>query len=374
MKKGPHFENGMFSRISKLLKPVIGSRAYDVLFLSSALVDEIWVRSTVLECHNRGLKVCKVICGTISPEIEQIYQEIDIDVHSNISFKRAANIKTKIVITASSSVSRSILPTRAEWLIHMPHSLSSLHMIYPEDAFDGYDLIFSAGPHHCDEFREITKARGLKNFGTVPIGYGKLDVLRQELAAKKKPPIQVPHILFAPSWGSQNLLKLCGLELVSSLLGAGYVVTLRPHPIQFTEDADVIEKLRDLHFDNFYIENPIQDNNAIFNADILIGDYSGINFEFAALRKKPVISVDVPLKLVNEKWEEIKFAPIEISHRASIGKIVQPDVKKIMKLVRDFIEAQPETCELAIQDFLYAHDTSCSSKAANQISYLVRER
>ena len=73
----------------------------------------------------------------------------------------------------------------------MPHSLSSLHMIYPEDAFDGYDLIFSAGPHHCDEFREITKARGLKNFGTVPIGYGKLDVLRQELVAKKKPPIQV---------------------------------------------------------------------------------------------------------------------------------------------------------------------------------------
>ena len=95
----------MFGSISKLLKPVIGSRAYDVLFLSSALVDEIWVRSTVLECHNRGLKVCKVICGAISPEIEQLYQKEEIDVYSNISFRQAAHIKTKIVINIKARVS-----------------------------------------------------------------------------------------------------------------------------------------------------------------------------------------------------------------------------------------------------------------------------
>ena len=114
-----------------------------------------------------------------------------IDVYSNISFKRAAHIKTKIAITASSSVSRSILPTRAEWLIHT-HSLSSLHMIYPEDAFDGYDPFFQQVRIIVMSSGEVQSTRA-KKFWCNANRIWEAGRPQAGINALKKPPIQVPH-------------------------------------------------------------------------------------------------------------------------------------------------------------------------------------
>ena len=82
-------------------------------------------------------------------------------------------------------------------------------------------------------------------------------------------------------------------------------------------------------------ESPFDGDAAIFYADILIGDYSGINLEFAALRKKQLISVDVAKKVSNENWKNLKISPIEIKIREDIGLLVPPNLKKILSAVNE---------------------------------------
>ena len=46
--------------------------------------------------------------------------------------------------------------------IYVQHSLVSLHMVYRKGAFDHYDTIFCAGPHHVQEIRAMEKGLILK--------------------------------------------------------------------------------------------------------------------------------------------------------------------------------------------------------------------
>ena len=158
------------------------------------------------ECKKRGIRVALEICDK--------------------SFEGASNIDCQIAVTASSGINRKIFPTKARWLIHMPHSLSSLHMIYPSGSFHGYDLLFSCGPHHDREFYELTGR------DTCPVGYGKLDLL-----AKGSLTSDPCDVLIAPSWGSGNLIERFGSSLVKHFEELNLEVVLRPHPLFFLESS-----------------------------------------------------------------------------------------------------------------------------------------
>ena len=59
--------------------------------------------------------------------------------------------------------------------------------------------------------------------------------------------------------------------------------------------------------------------------DILISDCSGITLEYAFGTERPVIYIDVPLKIKNKRYQELGIEPLEISLRAKIGEIVSPE-------------------------------------------------
>ena len=117
--------------------------------------------------------------------------------------------------------------------VYVQHSLVSLHMVYGEQAFDYFDTIFCAGPHHVQEMKAIEAAHSLPQKNVVQHGYGRLDSIISE--AKKRPPRQklsnAPiQVLVAPSWGGSMIIESVGDELVETLLSQGFHVTLRPHP------------------------------------------------------------------------------------------------------------------------------------------------
>ena len=357
-----------------MLARLLGLGSRDVLFLSSSPVDEVWIRSTALRCHAEGLQVEVVICGDRRSRADLIlapYRAAGIKARAGLSFSAAARIRCRLAVTASSGLDRRIFPTRARRFVHMPHSLASLHMIYPAEAFDGYDVLFAAGPHHEAEFEAIARARGLGPRDAHAVGYGKLDVLAQQLAERGPRAAGRPRVLLAPSWGPDNLLDRCGVALTQALLAAGLDVVVRPHPLFFLDHAPVLEAIRALEQrePGLRLESPFTGDDAIFDADVLVGDYSGIGFEFAALRGRPVVSVDVGLKVANPAWQALGLAPVEIACRPRIGAVVAPVVDEIVAAVRraaaDSAEAPPTV------DFLHGRPGDCAARATARIQELL---
>lgn len=359
-----------------MLEHLFNLRKRDVLFLSSSAVDEVWIRSTALRCHAEGLRVEVVICGDRRSRVDHIldlYQTAGIKAHDGLSFAAAARIPCHLAVTASSGLDRRIFPTRARRFIHMPHSLASLHMIYPAEAFDGYDVLFAAGPHHEAEFAAIARARGLGAREAHAVGYGKLDLLARQLTKRGARLAGRPRVLLAPSWGPDNLLDRCGVALALALLAAGLDVVVRPHPLFFLNHAPVLEAIRAMadSQSGLCLESPFEGDAAIFDADVLVGDYSGIGFEFAALRSRSIVSVNVGLKVANPAWQNLELDPVEIAFRSRIGAVVAPIVDDIVEAARCAAADGAGIPPIATADFLYGRPGDCAARATAQIQELL---
>lgn len=347
----------------------------DVLFLSSSPIDEVWTRTTAEVCHAMGLKVEVAICAPHDKADDLLghYLRVGIPIKMNVSFGDAAKIKTRLVVTASSGLDRKIFPTKAAIFIHMPHSLASLHMIYPEGSFNGYDVLFAASEQQQREFAAINRKTGAAVKPSYVVGYGKLDVLAQMASRRVHQPAVCKTVLLAPSWGPDNLLDKCGPELVRALIGVGYSVVVRPHPLFILDHASVLDSLRKIATEDarLSIESPFDGDDAIFKADVLIGDYSGIGFEFAALRQRPVVSVNVGLKVANPNWMSHEIQPIEIACRSSIGPVVNPKVNEIILAVELALQTGSLSNE-ELSRYMHGSIGSCGQNAAMQIQNLLK--
>lgn len=211
--------------------------------------------------------------------------------------------------------------------IYVPHSLVSLHMVYRHGAFDHYDTICCAGPHHVQEIRAIEAKYNLPAKNIIELGYPRLESLIQE--AQKRPPAQntaSPHkkILIAPSWGSEGLIE-SGLasRLIDELLELGHEVILRPHP-QTTKLAPAqIKRIMHRHQQNprFSCEDNVAGQESLHQSDLMISDWSGAALEYAFALNKPVIFCDTPAKINNPHYQDIDLVPLEVSIREEIGVV-----------------------------------------------------
>ena len=71
----------------------------------------------------------------------------------------------------------------------------------------------------------------------------------------------------------------------------------------------------------FYLEESTVSQDSFYHSDIMVSDWSGVAFEYALGLKKPVIFVDVPRKVNNQKYKEIQIDPIEVIIREHMGVV-----------------------------------------------------
>ena len=213
--------------------------------------------------------------------------------------------------------------------VYVQHSLVSLHMIYRKGAFDHYDTIFCAGPHHVKEIRAMEETYNLPAKNLVEHGYGRLDSIIEE--AKKQPqkvkrdgdPL---HVLIAPTWGSKGTIESgIGEDVVNQLIAQGYKVTLRPHPQTIKFAKDKVDRIVKKHGKNtmFNYEADIVGQDSLHESDVMISDWSGAALDYAFGLGKPVVFIDVPIKINNPDYKEIDMGPIEIFIREDIGGVVK---------------------------------------------------
>lgn len=211
--------------------------------------------------------------------------------------------------------------------VYTQHSLVSLHMVYRLGAHDNYDSIFCAAPHHKKEIRAIEKHYKLKKKALYEHGYERLDAII-ESAQNREPIHNSPkHILLAPSWGENSIIELLGSQIVDSILEKGLKLTLRPHPQTIIFAKDKVDAIVNKHKNNplFNYEAHVAGQESLHSSDVMICDWSGAALDYAFGLNKPVIFIDVPRKINNQKYQEIGLEPFEVSIREKIGTIVAVD-------------------------------------------------
>jgi YidC/Oxa1 family membrane protein insertase len=223
--------------------------------------------------------------------------------------------------------------------IYIFHSMFSVHSYLRKGAIDKFDTIFCVGEHHKKEIRETEKVYGLKPKKLVDYGFGRLDTLLQEKKEFEEKRLgEKDLILITPSYGKNNLLEKCGVELLEILLKSDFKVLLRPHFKIFEESKELIQNIHE-RFDmnsNFTLEEGIIPTEKFHSSRCMISDWSGISLEYAFTFERPVIFINVPKKVLNQDSNDISIDPIEISIRDKIGYVIEPkNLEQILEKIRE---------------------------------------
>ena len=214
--------------------------------------------------------------------------------------------------------------------IYVQHSLVSLHMAYRKGAFDHFDTIFCAAPHHVEEIRAIEKRYGRAPKTVFEHGYARLESIKNEAKnrVKNKEQNKPLHVLLAPSWGPKATIESgVAKTIVEKLLQQGFKTTLRPHPQTIKLANNKIQEILDTYTKTplFFYETSVDGQESLHTSDVMISDWSGAAFDYAYGIEKPVLFVDVPRKVNNPEYKEIPLEPFEVTQREAIGQIISVD-------------------------------------------------
>ena len=210
--------------------------------------------------------------------------------------------------------------------VYIFHSLCSTHYIYRKTAFDNFDTIFCTGNYQIIEIQEREKKSNLAKKKLVKHGYGKLDILINEVQSTnvRNNASNNKVVLIAPTWGPNGLIETKGQEIVHILLDSGFNVILRPHPMTIKKSNNIIQKIEKEFKDNlnFKLETDIRNTESLFLCDCMISDWSGVAIEYAFVFEKPIFYIDTPQKINNPEHHQIGLVPLEEKIRLQIGEVL----------------------------------------------------
>ena len=105
---------------------------------------------------------------------------------------------------------------------------------------------------------------------------------------------------------------------------------------------EVIDRVAARYRDHprFALVEEMAERESLFDAHLMVTDWSGAALDFALGLEKPVLFIDVPPKTRNDSWQELGIEPFESSVRSEIGAILPPDrlaeaPDLVRRLVRD---------------------------------------
>lgn len=113
---------------------------------------------------------------------------------------------------------------------------------------------------------------------------------------------------------------------------------------------------------DFTLERSIATDDSLLKSDVLICDCSGVALEYAFGTERPVLFLDVPYKIQNEKYEELDMQPLEVAMRAKVGVIISPEKLAMVPKVIARLQAEQAQYKQRIaklkEKYLYAFGQS----------------
>lgn len=239
--------------------------------------------------------------------------------------------------------------------IYMFHGLLSTNMVVNKGAYDNFDTIFCVGQHQIDEIRETEKMYQLPEKRLIECGYGLFDNMLAEYENGKSIQKSKRQILIAPSWQEGNILDTCIGEILDRLMKTGYEIIVRPHPEYIKRFPSEMNQLLKRYeaVDNVVFQTDFSSNNTVFDADLLMTDWSGIAYEFSYVTKRPSLFINTKMKVLNEDWDKYENAPLDITLRDRIGVSLEPDhLDDIALVVERLLNEEQDKYILSIQEIV----------------------
>lgn len=259
--------------------------------------------------------------------------------------------------------------------VYVPHCIDSINMTMRTGAVDHYDSVLCVGKHQKEEITNTEAVYGLPHKTLVDWGYTLLDEMRAQYAASAHEDKPGKKILIAPSWQKDNIVDSCLEEILDTLKGRGYQITVRPHPQEVRLKQAYMEQLeakyaadRDVE-----IQTDFSSNSTVFEADLLITDWSGITYEYAFTTLRPVLFIDTPMKVMNPEYEKINTPPINIWMREVIGAVVKPDeLETLPEAVERLLSGRDEYRE-RIDRFVHEYVYNLGNSGEVGAKYIINE-
>lgn len=270
-------------------------------------------------------------------------------------------------------IKRSYIRKDIEYL-YIPHGMDSLNMTMRTGSMDHYDTVFCVGKHQVEEISKTEKVYGLPKKNLVEWGYCLLDKMREDYADTNHVNSSKKSVLIAPSWQKDNIVDSCLDDLLQNLKGNGYRIIVRPHPQHVRHQPERMKQMKDLFKNDADIEiqTDFSSNSTVFEADMMITDWSGIAYEYAFTTCKPVLFVDTPMKIMNPEYQKIDTEPINIWMREKIGRILPLDhVNRANDYVSEMLNSADQyknTINGFVQEYVY--NLGCSSEVGAK--YIVK--
>ncbi len=223
-------------------------------------------------------------------------------------------------------IKRSMVRSDIEY-VYMDHGMNSLNMMLRKHALDAFDTVFASNDLIYQEIRGQEAVYGLKEKTILKYGYGLIDHMISEYDSQELRENNPKIILIAPSWQEDNIMESCIDEILQNLLGRGYHIILRPHPQYVRHFGEKLKAMENRYseYSDFTLQTDFSSNDTVFNADILMTDWSGIAYEYSFTTLKPTLFINTPMKVMNPDYREIDVEPFDIIIRDRIGISVEPD-------------------------------------------------
>ena len=222
-------------------------------------------------------------------------------------------------------IKRSYIRSDVEY-IYIPHGVGSKNMLLRKGATHHYDTIFCTGPSHHREEREMDEVYELPARNLVDVGYPLVDEARALYDSAEHHPNNPPQIVIAPSWQKDNIMDSCLETILDGLKGKGYDITVRPHPQEVRHKKEYMEALKAKYEpEGITIQTDFSSNKTWMDADLLITDWSNIGWEYAFTTRKPMLSINTPMKVMNPEYKKLREEPITVTLRPMLGKSLNPE-------------------------------------------------
>ncbi|HEX4924873.1 MAG TPA: hypothetical protein VFV50_12340, partial [Bdellovibrionales bacterium] len=253
--------------------------------------------------------------------------------------------------------------------IHVFHSHVSLHVVYNEGSFEGYDAFFAAGPHHVHELNHYLPKRGESRFRAFEIGSEKLDGVLQSRQDVR--PASSDTVLFAPTWGPSSA-NASAEGIIEALVEAGYTVYYQPHPLSFNTDRDVVQRVRDKFGAHPRFQLVADNKYALIPFATLVTDWSGIAFEVGLGLGRAVIFFDCPQKVQNPNWRAYLREPgIESTYRTRLGHVASTPAE-LVSLLSTSHSSGPLVPQLLSE--IWSYPGQAAERAHAKLRQLLNER
>lgn len=225
--------------------------------------------------------------------------------------------------------------------VYVPHCMDSMNMTMRKGSIDHYDAVLCTGKLQKEETYKTEIAYNLPKKELVEWGYSLLDEMKAEYEKLPKTPHEHKSILIAPSWQKDNIVDNCLEELLDNLKDHGYKITVRPHPQHVRHMPEKMEALKERYKadSDIEVQTDFSSNSTVFEADMMITDWSGIAYEYAYTTFKPVLFIDTPMKVMNPEYKKINVEPMNIWMREEIGQILKLDeINKVAETVQRMLD------------------------------------